>query len=208
MPAASCLSPHAMTIVRASMRHAVAVEWSLTKEAVDSHVDAVLRDCRTVKRLVEAMAEVRRPREGAQHQVIPQWHSREVTVHGRASTAAGASAPSLHVLCAVSSPHHLLTWTLDAPQAGCAIKRDYFKAMSCDTKTGGGFSLEQGVRGYTGLQLGNAAYLALIEHNRPMPLMDAISACSAPPVGGAVSQPAAELRGCAEHDCARARSRL
>ena len=67
MPAASCLSPHAMTIVRASMRHAVAVEWSLTKEAVDSHVDAVLRDCRTVKRLVEAMAEVRTAQDPGRH---------------------------------------------------------------------------------------------------------------------------------------------
>ena len=33
-------------------------DWGLSKQAVDSHVNAVLRDCRIAKRLVAAMAEV------------------------------------------------------------------------------------------------------------------------------------------------------
>ena len=33
------------------------MDWSLSKKQVESHVDAALRDCKTVKRLVEAMAE-------------------------------------------------------------------------------------------------------------------------------------------------------
>ena len=62
------------------------MDWSLSKKQVESHVNSALRDCRTIKRLVEAMSE-----------------------------------------------------------AGCPINRDYFKVMDCDTKTGGGFTLDQGV---------------------------------------------------------------
>lgn len=97
--------------------------WSLTKEAVERHVDEVLRDSATVRRLVKALNEVG-------HSCFAAW-----TLHWTICPSAWANnKASAATPCFVS-----------AVQLGCPARRDRFTVVSCDTKTGGGFSIEHGV---------------------------------------------------------------
>mmetsp|Transcript_12306 Transcript_12306/g.26558 ORF Transcript_12306/g.26558 Transcript_12306/m.26558 type:complete len:249 (+) Transcript_12306:125-871(+) len=78
-------------------------------------------------------------------------------------------------------------------QAGCPVGRDYFTVISCDTKTGGGFSLQHGVI----LCHNRLETPSDVEHTLVHELVHAYDACR---------MPSLNFADCRQHACAEVRA--
>ena len=67
-------------------------------------------------------------------------------MHSSTGTVVACTVSLSSTSCNSADYCWLLNGTPCMSQAGCAVNREFFNVMHCDTKTGGGFSLEHGVR--------------------------------------------------------------